>query len=137
MKTMTRQAAIADLRSALVAAAGEHSICQVAKEKNLFCRGFDQWKLHELKQRYPQITRSRSRLSRPEMEELADRWQLARQFVRGESLACDVQMQEGQLRTCAAWEGFDDDELERFHLELCGEEIRIEEQLEESTRAAE
>ena len=135
MKVMTRQAAIGDLRRALVAAAGEHSICRVAQEKDLFCRGFGQWKLHELKQRYPQITRSRSRLSRSEMEDLADRWQLARQFVRGESLACDVQMQEGQLRTCDAWEGFGDDELERFHLELCGEEIRIEEPLEQSTCA--
>ena len=127
MKQLTREAAIQDLRDALVASAGEHSLCRVAKEKHIYCGGFGQWKLHELKARYPQITRSRGRLSRAQMEDLADRWQLARQQVLGEELSCDVQMREGRLRTCEGWDEFEDQELERFHAELCGEEIRIRE----------
>lgn len=43
----------------------------------------------------------------------------------GEVLSCDVQTREGDLRTCDGWNEFDDEELERFHRELCGEEIRI------------
>lgn len=126
MKELTREAAIGDLRDVLVAAAGEHSICRVAKEKGLFCGGFAQWKLLELEERYPQIVRSRGgRLTRAQLEDLADRWQLARQFVHDESLSCDVQLHERRRRTCKGWDEFDDRELEEFHLELCGEEIRI------------
>lgn len=126
MKTCTRQEAIDDLRAALLELTGEeHSICQVAKEKGLFCHGFAQWKLHELKAQYPQITRSRPRLSRDQMEELADRWQLARQFARRESLACDVQVAEGKFQTCKGWDEFENDEIARFHLEICGDEVEI------------
>lgn len=126
MKSCTREEVIQELRRALLDACGdEHSICHVAKEKGLFCRGFAQWKLHELKAQYPQITRSRPRLSRDEMEDLADRWQMARQFVTGRELACDVQLGEGRFQTCKGWDEFTDEELARFHSELCGEEIEI------------
>ena len=127
MKELTREQAIDDLRKALLAACGDddHSICRVAQEKNLFCRGFAQWKLHELKERYPQITRSRKRLTRAEMEDLADRWQVARQFATDEGLACDVQLHEGERRTCHGWDEFDDATLEKFHQELCGEPVHI------------
>lgn len=126
MRTCTREEAIDDLRAALLELSGdEHSICKVAEDRGLFCHGFAQWKLHELKERYPQITRSRPRLSRPEMEDLADRWQMARQFVSDEPLACDVQLHETEFRTCKGWDEFDDDQISRFHLEICDEEIRI------------
>lgn len=126
MKELTRTQVIGSLREALLAVGDdEHSICRVAREKGLFCHGFAQWKLHELKAQYPQITRSRKRLTRQEMEELADRWQMARQFVTGEQLACDVQMHEGRFQTCKGWNEFDDEQLERFHLELCGEPVHI------------
>ena len=126
MKELTRNEVIDSLRKALVAIAGEdHSICKVAQERNLFCRGFAQWKLHELRDRYPQITSTRPRLSRQQLEDLADRWQMARQFVTDETLACDVQMHEGRHQTCKGWNEFDDEQLERFHLDLCGEEVKI------------
>ncbi len=126
MREVRRQEAIDDLRRELATVAGdEHSICQVAQERNLFCRGFAQWKLHELKARYPQIARSRPRITRKEMEELADRWQMARQFVTDEGLACDVQLHEGARQTCRGWDEFDDRQLEQFHAEICGEEVRI------------
>jgi hypothetical protein len=126
MKELTRTEAIDALRAALLEVAGdEHSICKVARDKNLFCRGFAQWKLHELKAQYPQITRSRPRLTRAAMEDLADRWQMARQFVTGEHLACDVQLHEGAHQTCRGWDEFDDAQLEQFHKDLCGEKLRI------------
>jgi hypothetical protein len=128
MNELTRQEVIDELRTALLAAGdGEHSNCRVVREKHLFCQGFAQWKLHELKQRYPQIVRSRPRLSRNELEELADRWQLARQFVTGKDLSCDVQVNEGRRQTCRGWDEFDDQQLERFYLELCGAAVRIRE----------
>lgn len=126
MKELTREQTIGDLREALLAVGGEdHSICQVARDQHLFCGGFAQWKLHELKARYPQITRSRPHIKREVLEDLADRWQLARQFVTGEGFACDVQMHEGEHQTCKGWDEFDDDQLEQFHLEFCGEAVHI------------
>jgi len=126
MKQCTRQQAIEDLRLALVRATGDsHSICHVAKERGLFCHGFAQWKLHELKAQYPQVTRSRKRLTREQMEDLADRWQMARQFVTDEKLACDVQMGEGEFQTCKGWDEFDDEQIAHFHEEICGEEVQI------------
>jgi len=126
MKSCTRQQAIDDLRRVLVEAAGdEHSVCQVAKERGLFCHGFAQWKLGELRAQYPQITRSRPKLSRTQMEDLADSWQMARQYVTGCDLACDVQMHEGKFQTCHGWAEFEDEELDRFHEEVCGTPVRI------------
>ena len=127
MKELTREQAIDALREALLDVAGEedHSICRVAQERNLFCRGFAQWKLHELRDQYPQVVRSRHHLTREQMEELADRWQVARQFATGEATACDVQLHEGDHRTCKGWDEFDDERLQEFYRELCGEEILI------------
>lgn len=126
MKTCSRQQAIDDLRSALIEIAGdEHSICLVAKEQGLFCHGFAQWKLHELKEKYGQITKSHPHPTREEMEDFADRWQMARQFAKGEGLACDLQLCEDKFQTCKGWDEFSDEELARFHTEICGSDVEI------------
>ena len=122
----TREEAIGDLRKALEGLQDDqHSICQVAARRNLFCHGFAQWTFGELRKRYPQITRSRPRLTRAEMEELANRWQLARQFATGERTACDVQMHEHQFQQCRGWDEWSDADIEVFHEELCGEPVVI------------
>jgi hypothetical protein len=127
MKTYSREEAIDDLRRALIEIAGdEHSICLVAKEQGLFCHGFAQWKLHELKENYAQISKSHRHPTRDEVEDFADRWQLARQFAKGEALACDVQHhEEERFQTCKGWDEFSDDDLMRFHAEICGSDIEI------------
>lgn len=125
-KTMTREQAIDAVRTELRQAAGdEHSICFVAARKGIFCRGFSQWRYHELQDQYPQIVRTRRRLTRAQLEELADRWQLARQFVRGTDLACDTQLDEQVFQTCKGWDEFSDEEIARFYEELCGEDVEV------------
>lgn len=125
-RTCSRSEAVADLRRALLALQDdEHSICQVAAERGLFCHGFAQWSFAELRRRYPQITRSRPRLTRDRLEEFANRWQIARQEATGEPTACDVQCHDERYQQCRGWDEFSDAELEDFHLELCGEPIRI------------
>ena len=126
MREYTRNDVINALRARFLRACDdEHSMCRVAAEQDLFCRGFAQWKLFELKARYPQITRSRPHPTRAEMEDLANRWQLARQLVTGKPISCDVQIAEGKRQTCEGWDEFSDEELARFHAEICGEEVRI------------
>lgn len=125
-RSCTRTEAIADLRRALTALQDdEHSICRVAADKGLFCHGFARWSFTELRSRYPQITRSRPGLTRGRLEALADRWQLARQWATGEPTACDVQCHGERYPQCRGWDEFSDAELEDYHLELCGEPIRI------------
>jgi len=124
MKTMTREEAIAALRSALLELSGdEHSICSVASKLKVFCGGFSQWKTHELRERYGWMTRRNPHIGRPQLEDLADRWQLARQFVRDVPLACDVQSTERQ--TCLGWDEFDDAELAEDLLRLTGERVSV------------
>jgi hypothetical protein len=127
MKTLTRLEAIEDLRQALLAMTDdEHSVCQVAKARGLFCHGFAKWKFSELKRNYPQITRSRPRLTPAELEDLANRWQLARQFVRDEELSCDVQGSETEHRICHGWDTHSDEDLARFCEELTGEKLLVQ-----------
>jgi hypothetical protein len=126
MKVMTRDAAISALRAELLRIVDdEHSICEVAGRRGIYCHGFAQWTFSELRKRYPTIVRSRPRITPAELRDLANRWQIARQTARGTLLACDTQVEEGALRTCKGWEEWTSSDLERFHRELTGEEIEI------------
>lgn len=126
IRSCTRDEAIGDLRRTIESLQDDdHSMCRIAAEKNLFCRGFAQWTSTELRQRYPQIMRSRPRLPRPELEKLANRWQIARQWVTGQPTSCDVQMREHSFQQCRGWDEWSDADLEAFHEELCGETIAI------------
>jgi hypothetical protein len=95
---------------------GEGSICKVAAEKGVFCRGFHRYSDEELKRRYDWIDRKQPGGPRARLEEVADRWQLARQDVTGQRTACDVQQLEGDA--CRGWDDFSLEDLARFHREL-------------------
>ncbi|MEE8468319.1 MAG: hypothetical protein V3T22_07685 [Planctomycetota bacterium] len=126
MQRWSRSQAIDRLREVLEAQCnGDRSICYVAARKGIFCRGFAQWKVHELKERYPQIEKNRPHLTRAEFEDLADRWQLARQFCLGTTLACDTQMKEERFKTCRGWNEFTNEDLAVFVEELCAETIEV------------
>jgi hypothetical protein len=127
MKRLNRLQAIDGLRQKLLTLVDDqHSMCEVATRLHLFCGGFSQWKFHELKARHDWIAKNRPGITRNELEDLANRWQLARQYVLDSPLACDTQsMGCEQHRTCQGWARFDDRELAEYYRELCGEEIEI------------
>jgi len=126
VKRIPRTQAIADLRAALLELVDdEHSICEVAAERGIFCGGFSQWTFHELKKQYPTIVRSRPRLTPKQLKELANRWQLVRKEVLGTDLACDTQLEEHRFQTCKGWNEWPNEDLARFHFELCGEEVEV------------
>lgn len=125
-RTLSRDEAIGDLRKAIEGLQDdEHSICQIAAQRSLYCGGFAQWSFTDLRRRYPQILRSRPQLTRQRLEELANRWQLARQTATGEPTACDVQQKERCFPQCRGWDDFSNSALETFHQELCGESVAI------------
>ena len=65
-------------------------------------------------------------MKRPELEDLANRWQLARQYVLGTQLACDTQADDREHHhTCRGWTDFTDEQLGQFCRELLAEEVEI------------
>lgn len=129
MKTIQRSLAIDQLREKLASLTDdEHSLCQMASRLGVYCGGFSQWTFAELKERYHWIVKHRPHITRDELEDLANRWQLARQFVKETPLACDTQArgEEGEKRVCYGWDNFTNAELARFYAELFGEKIGIE-----------
>jgi len=127
MKTITRERAIEDLREKLLTLVDdEHSMCLVAARLGIFCHGFKQWSTGELRAHHDWIVRNRLGVRREELEDLANRWQLARQRVLGVPLCCDIQADPCEPhRTCASWEGFSDPQIAAFHREILGEEVEI------------
>ena len=125
-RSITPSEAIDLLRAKCVALVDdEHSLCEVAARLHFLCGGFSQWRSDELKQRYDWIARRRPRVTRRELESLANRWQLARQFVLDAPLSCDSQMQERAHPVCRGWAEHSDEDLARFCKELTGEETQV------------
>ena len=126
MKELTRSKAIDVLRQKCLALVDdETSLCEVASQLQILCGGWSQWKFGELKKRYDWMVERRPRITRKELENLANRWQLARQFVGDAELACDNQIHECHHQTCLGWDEFSEEDLARFHLEMTGESVRV------------
>jgi hypothetical protein len=90
--TLSRAELINLLRQELIKRAGDDvSACKVAAEQGIFCHGFARYTDAELRRRYEWIVRRSPKMTREELEEIADRWQMARQEVEQIPIACDVQ----------------------------------------------
>jgi hypothetical protein len=123
-KSIERSEAIKLLRQELLERLdSENSACRLAADKGIFCRGFAQYDDGELRRRYSWITRRRPDLSRAELEEIANRWQLARQEVDRLPIACDVQ--ERERDTCLGWSEFTNEQLSVYLFELTGRNIVV------------
>jgi hypothetical protein len=127
MKKVTRDEAIDAIRGKLLTLVdSEHSMCEVASRLGIFCRGFSQHTTGELRKRYDWIVKNQPWLKREEVEDLANRWQLARQFVLGTPIACDTQAEDHEHHhACMGWREFTDEKLASFHRDLLGEEIEV------------
>jgi hypothetical protein len=121
---ISRPALIGVLREELARRAGdEMSICKLAAQTGIFCKGFGQDSDRQLKQRYNWIARKNAGAPRADLEELADRWQLARQEVLGAVTSCDAQQLEHG--TCGGWDDFSNEQLAAFLHELTGRSVQV------------
>ncbi len=124
MTMLTRQEAIRAIRGKLLDLVDDdHSMCRVASEQNIYCRGFRQFTDEGLRERYAWLLRRNPNMGREELEDLANRWQLARQIVDSVPVSCDAQALEHD--TCSGWEGFDNQTLSRYYREMVGDEITV------------
>lgn len=121
---MSRVEAIRRLREALMAMTDdEHSMCQVATEKGIYCRGFRRLSDEVFRERHDWLVHRNPSASRAEIEDLANKWQLARQIVDRVPLSCDAQLREHD--TCDGWNEFTNQDLERFCREIVGKNATI------------
>jgi hypothetical protein len=124
MEYVSRPSLIVALRSELANRAnGEMSICRLAAQTGIFCKGFRRYTDAELRERYAWISEKNADASRAELEEIADRWQMARQDVTGVSTSCDVQQLEHDA--CGGWDDFSNVDLARFLFELTGRKVEV------------
>ena len=122
--TITRHEAVNALRRAYARRLDEEmSMCRFAAEHGVFCRGFRRLHDDDLRRRLLWISSKDPSMTPAEMEEVAERWQLARQDVLGAPLACDVQSVEHDL--CGGWDDFTDDELARFYFEAFRKKVVV------------
>ncbi|HEY7113615.1 MAG TPA: hypothetical protein VIA45_11845 [Thermoanaerobaculia bacterium] len=120
----TRPEAIGELRRALGRLADdEHSLCQVAAERGIFCRGFSRWPDSEFDRRFRYALGRSTHLSRAQMEELANVWQLAEQLRCRVALACDAQT--ASRNACRGWDEFSNADLERYCSDLLGRNVVV------------
>jgi len=121
---MSRADAISRLREALVAMTDdEHSMCQVATEKDILCKGFRRFSDKDFRERYDWLVSRNPKASRKEIEEVANKWQLARQIVDRVALSCDAQLREHD--TCNGWNEFTNQDLEGFCREILQKNAKI------------
>lgn len=118
---ISRSDLIVALRDELSRRAGDMSICKLAAQTGIFCKGFRRYSDAELKERYGWISKKNPDAPRGELEDLADRWQLAREEVLGAKTSCDVQQLEHD--TCGGWDDFSDEDLAKFLRELTGRTV--------------
>ena len=120
----TRPEAIARLREALLKLTDdEHSMCQVAAERGIFCHGFRRWRDGEFDRGWRAAIGRSTHLSREQLEELANVWQLAEQIRQRVALACDAEtLTHG---ACRGWAEFDNDDLARHCREILGKDVVV------------
>ena len=124
MVKMNRDDAVAAIRAKLIDMVDEdHCMCQVAGGSGIYCHGFGRLTEDQLRQRYSWLLKINPSMDRRELENRANRWELARQIVHQVPIACDAQNLERD--TCNGWAGFDDATIARFYMDLVGEEIDI------------
>jgi hypothetical protein len=119
-----RGEAISRLRATLLGMTDEeHSLCQVAAERGVFCRGFRRWNEAEFDRRWRAYIGRSTHLSRAQMEEYANVWQLAEQLRCRVSLACDTQTTPHG--PCRGWNEFSNSDLARFCCDVLGENVEV------------
>ena len=118
-KRISRLYAIRRLREYLLTLTDDdHSMCEVAAKKGIFCKGFQRWNDGELRKHFAGLVKRRPGMNRWQLEALGNKWELARQIVDGAALACDAQTLEHD--TCGGWDDFSNEELSRYCAELLG-----------------
>jgi hypothetical protein len=131
-ETWTRREAIDRLRAFMQPMCGnDRSMCEVAAQERIFCRGFQRWHDAEFHRRWKGALGVTTHLSRAQMERLADLWQLSEQIRSGVAFACDASTEHPGA--CRGWNEFSNDALARFCADLLGVRVAVVENVSGET----
>jgi len=123
-ETISRETAVGRIRiKMLELSESGKSACRIAAERNILCKGFHRDTDEQLRDRYEPYVGGIARLTRSDLERVANRWQLARQRTEDTALACDVQYRHYQ--TCRGWNDFSNEQLADFCVELTGRRPKV------------
>jgi hypothetical protein len=121
----TREETIERLRAGLLRLTdGERSLCRTAAELGIFCRGFRRWPDGQFQRSWSKALGRSTHLTRPQLEAVADLWQLTEQIRLRVPLACDAQT--GPDCACRGWNEFSNANLEGFCDEILGANVVID-----------
>ena len=124
-RVWSRGEAISRLRERLIPMTDEeHSLCQVASEQGIFCLGFRRWNAPEFDRSWRDHIGRSTHLSRAQIEQYANLWQLTEQVRRHVPLACDAVHNSGHL-PCRGWNEFSNDVIARFCASLLYENVEV------------
>jgi hypothetical protein len=119
-----RPEAIARLRAALLPLTDdEHSMCQVAAQRGVFCRGFRRWNASDFDRRWRSAIGRSTHLSRAQMEEFANLWQLSEQIRQRVAFACDARAK--CPGACRGWDEMSNADLCRFCADILGKDVQV------------
>jgi hypothetical protein len=122
--TWARQEAIDRLRGTLARLTDEeHSMCQVAADQGIFCRGFRRWHEAAFDRQWRRAIGSSTHLTRPQMETFANLWQLTEQVRLRIGFACDAEaVCPG---ACRGWNEFGNDQISRYCSQVLGVDVKV------------
>ena len=97
-------------------------MCEIAAKLGIFCRGFRRWPDGEFLRVWMRAMGQSTHLNRPQLERLADLWQLTEQLRLRIPIACDACTSCGP---CRGWDEFSDSELERFCADVLRQNVVV------------
>jgi hypothetical protein len=102
---------------------GEHSMCQIAADQGVFCRGFRRWNDAEFHRKWSPAIGSSTFLTRVQMERFANLWQLMEQARLRVVFACDAEaLCPG---ACRGWDEFGNEQLARYCAKVLNTNVQV------------
>ncbi|MEI6084282.1 MAG: hypothetical protein WCS70_08270 [Verrucomicrobiota bacterium] len=110
----TREEAIQRIREFLVAnQRSEETTCQAAARAGIFCHGYDQWSVAQLRDRYPWLAKKMPEdTPREEFLKLIVAWDGARQLATHSATTCDAKSVDRE--GCLGFDRFSSAQLKRL-----------------------
>ncbi len=103
----------------------DETTCQTVARLGIFCRGYDQWDLEQLRELYPWLARRVPEdASREEFLKMVVAWDGARALVNKASTTCDVHMLDHD--GCLGFDRFNNDQLRELFPQVFAEDDVIE-----------
>lgn len=109
--TYTRDAALKRIREFLATnQRDDETTCQTAARLGIFCHGYDQWSMEQLRQLYPWLAQKMpTDTPRGEFLKLIIAWDGARQLAQKTSTTCDVKVLDHE--GCLGFDRFTNQQL--------------------------